>query len=663
MARLYTTDFEAGVDWTTTSGSPTIVTTVANENTHSHRFNPSGAAWYAEKAYASVTSGRRVFFRAYIYIASMPVADTIILANTDVTGASTGRTPRLFLRTTGRLQLAEGSGSSHTFKGTTSDVLNTGQWYRVEMDYNGPSADATTGYLDGVNFSGSIAGGSGFDSTGGIRWGAFTSTGNTTADIFFDSVAVNDSTTGSNNGLPGSVSTADVTAPSTPTGLTVTGDTSDSVSLSWTASTDNVAVTGYSVLRNGVEAGTTASTTFTDSGLTPSTAYTYTVKAYDAATNLSSASSSVIGTTDAAAPTVWTPPMTAVTNSLWTSAQFNTYIRDNMLATEGAKAQSAGAYFASTGIGAITQRSPSSAAVTTSQTRANEAYGDLTTVGPAVSVTTGTSALVWIQCELANNSSPDIPTVQDVITYAANGSSSFQAGGTNRGVSECYQGQYDGTNGNQYSMIAFPYATIQADLAGATIDLVELYLNNNHTYANSGGTAVIGTHNQTSVSGSHAYAQVNPDEIRWHFDKGQAKWVEIDSPTHPTGIGNMFRDNTAKGIALGKGPTTSTLYYGFYAGNGQSGEPQLRVTFSSAGSAGAWSKASFAVSGATTVAASDDWCVFMSGASANAPGRWGVCRRVTGLTPGSNTFTMKYAAGATGATGTFANREIIVLPL
>jgi hypothetical protein len=359
----------------------------------------------------------------------------------------------------------------------------------------------------------------------------------------------------------------------------------------------------------------------------------------------------------------WSPPMTAVTNNIWTSAQWNTYVRDNMLETEGAKAATSGAYFVSTGAGSIVERSPSSATVTTSQMRSNVAYGDLSTAGPAVTVTTGTEALVWIQCELSNDAAPDIPTVQETKTYAANGSASFQADGDNRGISECYQGYYSSTNGNQYSMIAFPYATIQSDLTGATINQVELWLRNGHTYANSGGTAVIGTHNQTSVSGDHAYSQVQPDKIRWHFDKGQSKWVTIDSPTYSTGIGNMLRDNTAKGIALGKGPTSSTLYYGWYAGNGMTSEPQLRITYTKAGDAGGWSKASFAVSGASAIDASDSWCIYMSGADANAPGRWGVCRRVTGLTPGSNTFTMKYAAGATGATGTFANREIIVLPL
>ena len=56
--------------------------------------------------------------------------------------------------------------------------------------------------------------------------------------------------------------------------------TSSSVSLTWTASTDNVGVTGYDVYRGTTLAGTSATTSFTDTGLTASTQYSYTVKAH-----------------------------------------------------------------------------------------------------------------------------------------------------------------------------------------------------------------------------------------------------------------------------------------------------------------------------------------------------------------------------------------------
>lgn len=85
-----------------------------------------------------------------------------------------------------------------------------------------------------------------------------------------------------------SAASTDTTPPSTPANLQVTGKTSTSVSLAWTASTDNVGVTGYTVAY-GSATLTVTGTTATVSGLTPATAYTFTVKARDAAGNLSGA--------------------------------------------------------------------------------------------------------------------------------------------------------------------------------------------------------------------------------------------------------------------------------------------------------------------------------------------------------------------------------------
>lgn len=92
----------------------------------------------------------------------------------------------------------------------------------------------------------------------------------------------------------------DTTPPTAPGNLRATGTTTTSVSLTWDASTDNVGVTGYEVYRGGTRVGTPTGTTFTDSGLTASTTYSYTVKAKDAAGNLSAASNQINATTQAA---------------------------------------------------------------------------------------------------------------------------------------------------------------------------------------------------------------------------------------------------------------------------------------------------------------------------------------------------------------------------
>jgi Cellulose binding domain/Fibronectin type III domain len=85
----------------------------------------------------------------------------------------------------------------------------------------------------------------------------------------------------------------DTTPPSAPTNLRSTGTTSSSVSLAWNASTDNVGVTGYQVFVNGGGSVSVTGTSATVGGLAASTTYSFTVKAHDAAGNVSGASSAV----------------------------------------------------------------------------------------------------------------------------------------------------------------------------------------------------------------------------------------------------------------------------------------------------------------------------------------------------------------------------------
>ncbi|MFF9166006.1 MULTISPECIES: carbohydrate binding domain-containing protein [unclassified Streptomyces] len=92
---------------------------------------------------------------------------------------------------------------------------------------------------------------------------------------------------------------SDTQAPTAPTGLTSTGKTSSSVSLKWNASSDNVGVTGYDVYSGASKVASASGTSATVSGLSASTSYTFTVKARDAAGNVSGASNAVTVTTDA----------------------------------------------------------------------------------------------------------------------------------------------------------------------------------------------------------------------------------------------------------------------------------------------------------------------------------------------------------------------------
>ncbi|WP_246609811.1 fibronectin type III domain-containing protein [Nonomuraea rhizosphaerae] len=110
----------------------------------------------------------------------------------------------------------------------------------------------------------------------------------------------------------------DTAAPSVPGNLRSTGVTSSSVSLAWNASTDNVGVTGYDVYRGSTLVTTATGTTYTNTGLAASTSYTFTVRARDAAGNVSAAGNAVTVTTSAgngAPGTPGNPNITGATNS------------------------------------------------------------------------------------------------------------------------------------------------------------------------------------------------------------------------------------------------------------------------------------------------------------------------------------------------------------
>ena len=92
-----------------------------------------------------------------------------------------------------------------------------------------------------------------------------------------------------------------------PTSFSAAALSATQIALGWSASTDNVAVTGYRVTRDGVTIATTTSTSYNDSGLQPDTTYVYTVTAVDAAGNFSAAPPPQSATTlhlDTASPSV-----------------------------------------------------------------------------------------------------------------------------------------------------------------------------------------------------------------------------------------------------------------------------------------------------------------------------------------------------------------------
>lgn len=122
----------------------------------------------------------------------------------------------------------------------------------------------------------------------------------------------------------------------------------------------------------------------------------------------------------------WTSPMTAVANAVFTAAQFNTHVRDNFLETAPAKATTAGSLFVATGTNAIAQRTPTTANVFGSCTRTANSYAapDTGTVGPAVTVTTGTQALVILNADCFNTTATSTALMGFAVSSASTVSAS-----------------------------------------------------------------------------------------------------------------------------------------------------------------------------------------------------------------------------------------------
>ncbi|MDD5177284.1 MAG: fibronectin type III domain-containing protein [Sterolibacterium sp.] len=93
------------------------------------------------------------------------------------------------------------------------------------------------------------------------------------------------------------VPSGDTSSPTVPSAVNASVSSSTQINLTWAVSTDNVGVTGYKVYRNSALIGSPAGTNYSDTGLTPSTAYSYSVAACNAANNCSAQSSAVLATT------------------------------------------------------------------------------------------------------------------------------------------------------------------------------------------------------------------------------------------------------------------------------------------------------------------------------------------------------------------------------
>lgn len=139
----------------------------------------------------------------------------------------------------------------------------------------------------------------------------------------------------------------------------------------------------------------------------------------------------------------------------------------------------------------------------------------------------------------------------DQVTIASNGD-----------TTRAYQGDGDAVGnpgGNHVAFFFFDSAAIRSALAGATIDNVYIYLDNVHSYLNSGLMCRIGSHNHDPEP---ATTGANRMENRWNYSvaKGGDVWTPDLGPT----FGQQLRDGTMRGVTVGRGPANDVNYYGYF---------------------------------------------------------------------------------------------------
>lgn len=154
----------------------------------------------------------------------------------------------------------------------------------------------------------------------------------------------------------------------------------------------------------------------------------------------------------------WVTPRTWVTNEIVTAAQLNEQIRDNMNETAPAVTFSAspGHIVGNEAVNDLVYRLVVNNAVATAQTTTSTTYTDLTTVGPARSVSTGTSALVCWSARVRNATVGGISYVGLTISGATSSAAAdalalqFEAATSNQimraGVAQIYLGLTGGSN-------------------------------------------------------------------------------------------------------------------------------------------------------------------------------------------------------------------------
>lgn len=134
----------------------------------------------------------------------------------------------------------------------------------------------------------------------------------------------------------------------------------------------------------------------------------------------------------------WAAPPTFVSGAVLTAAQLNVLSGD-LNETAAARASAAGQYFVATGANTLAARAVSRDVIVVGETTASATPADLATVGPSVTVTTGTTCMMFIQCLIQNNTIGGIGAVSVDISGATTSPAgttylAFQSGTVNQQI-------------------------------------------------------------------------------------------------------------------------------------------------------------------------------------------------------------------------------------
>ncbi len=244
--------------------------------------NPAAGAAFAKR---NLPSGYRdAYARVAFEIKSQSTAVTVLRLR----DTPTGNGGYLFVNSSGRLAFHNDAANTTS----TSATAPGPGWHVVELHLQIDGGVVET-WLDGVAVSDLAFSGVNLGSAAlGVLQIGDTASG--TWDVVFDNAAFGTTRLGP---------TGDITAPTAPGNLVAATPTAFSVQLTWDASTDDVGVTVYDVLRDGTPLAQVTTTGYTDSTVLASTTHQYAVRARDASANISLSSVVTVTTPSAAAPT------------------------------------------------------------------------------------------------------------------------------------------------------------------------------------------------------------------------------------------------------------------------------------------------------------------------------------------------------------------------